>query len=81
LDTQKSFQLKLSLGMGAPLGCGPSSHNTPHTNTTKTGTSTGKTEHHIQAQMFREDKELMIYLVLTWIPDQNTSNNITSNNN
>jgi len=28
-------------------------------------------EHNIQAQMFHEKKEFMIYFVLTWIPGPN----------
>jgi hypothetical protein len=30
-----------------------------------------KKEHNIQAQMFHEKKEFMMYLVITWIPALN----------
>jgi hypothetical protein len=32
---------------------------------------TRKREHNIQAQIFHEEKEFMIYLVITWIPGLN----------
>jgi len=70
LEIQKSFQLKLFLGRGHCSDVGPAvtTHSTPIQQKQK---HTRKREHNIQAQMFHEKKEFMIYSVITWIPGLN----------